>query len=616
MRPSRRSQRSYNRAVTSIAPRAAIAIAATCAAVGATTAGTAGAAVRLRTPPVPAGQAASDAYVVRARSPHGPWQRVAVYRVLVDLHDLSYAALAPLEASGPVQIAVTRVAGPMDFVRIRPASAGIEPELSADRRTATFTLTRPGNLSIEPDGNTRKNLHLFVNPLSRTAPRHGRRIVRFGPGVHEIPGDHVLDVNSHTTVEIAAGAVVHGTLRVRRATDVVIRGSGLIDPTRYFDKADGPIGVFVDRSSHVGIDGITILRGQNGGVALSDARDVAIANVKEINADEWSDGIDVAGSRNVLVDGGFFRTSDDTIAVWGTSPWIGSHSTTGMTVRGAVLWPDVAHAVLIGPFGRPGGHDVVGGIDFQDVDVLEQNVDDPLYQGALAVNAGDDLTIRDVRFDGVRIDDLIEGQAVNVRVFENPDYRTTPGTAVRNVLFRDVSVAGGEGVPSEVSGYDVSRTVANVLFDDGNGGRAAGTDVAIGPHATAVAFDTERPSELWDDRDARLRYAHGWVRAGAPPRDVHRASAPGATLQIRFTGRQLRVLGTTSPRGGRFAVGVDGTRRRTVDTYARRTTARQILFDTGPLAQGEHTLTLRVTGTRNVLATGARVAVDAVEVVR
>ena len=48
-------------------------------------------------------------------------------------------------------------------------------------------------------------------------------------------------------------------------------------------------------------------------------------------------------SSNILVDGAFLRTSDDSIAVYATTPWIGHGSTRGVTVRNTTLWADVAH---------------------------------------------------------------------------------------------------------------------------------------------------------------------------------------------------------------------------------------------------------------------------------
>jgi hypothetical protein len=580
---------------------------------------------QLRTPPVPAGIARDDDFTVRARTPGGSWRDVGVYAVKVDLEQPSTVGMAVLEASGPVELAVTRKGPAMNSVRIRPDRAKAHAVLSEDGRTAYFTIRRPANLSVEPNGDTHANLQLFVNPITRRTPRTaGRRVIRFAPGVHELPGDHILRVPSRTTVELAPGAVVHGRIEIRKARDVIVRGSGVLDPSAYFDKLDGPTGVFIDRSSDVGVTGITLLRGQNGGVSMSDVRNVVVENVKQINADEWSDGSDIAGARNVLIDGCFYRTSDDSIAIWATSPWIGSRSTRNVTVRDTVLWPDLAHAVLIGPFGDPQGAEVISDIDFQGLDVLQQKEDNPLYQGTLAVNAGDNLTIHDVRFDDVRIDEISQGQAVNVRVFLNPDYKTVAGNAVHDVLFRDVDVDGGDDRPSEVSGYSSVQVVSDVLFEnvrrqgDPIARDAAAFNTEVGPYAANVAFEVGRPFVTWDDDDPRLRFSRGWSEAraaGAHDGDVRRSDLAGATLTVPFSGRQARLIGATTPSSGHFEVWVDRRFVRRIETYSGRADQQRTLFDTGALAPGRHTLRVRVTGTRNVLSAGKRLDVDAVEVV-
>lgn len=577
---------------------------------------------RLRTPPVPKGQAASGEWTVKARVPGGAWHDVGVYAARVDLNKPAVVAMALLDADGPVEISVTRRVGALGALKVRPASAGVRPVTGTDLRTATFTVTRPTNVSIEPDGDTHANLQLFVNPIDRTPVPRGRRVITFGPGVHNLPRDHTLRVPSHTTVVLAAGAVVHGTILIRRARDVIVTGSGVIDPSPYFNFKGGVAGVFVDGSSDVGIKNITILRGQNGTVTLADARDVVVAGLKVVTADRYSDGIDIAGSHRVLIVDCFMRTSDDSIAIWATNPYIDGGSTTDLTVRHTTLWPDLGHGVLAGPFGKQGGEDMISGIDFQDVDVLEQYATQPQYQGALALNAADDLTIRRVRFNNIRLDHITEGQAMSVRTFTNPDYNTTPGRSVHDILFRDISVPQYDGIPSNVSGYDDQRTVANVLFENVRRGPIVGFDqksanIDIGDFTSNVTIEPRRTFAVLDDASASLTYSSGWTTRrvrGAYGGRVHTSSRRGARLTVRVSGRQVRIIGPSSPSGGQLAIYLDGMRDRTVDTYSGTFAPRRVLYD-GSIGPGRHTVELRVLGRSNLLSAGHQVSVDTVEVV-
>ncbi|MDO8209842.1 glycosyl hydrolase family 28 protein [Conexibacter sp. CPCC 206217] len=572
----------------------------------------------LVTPQVPEGEAHSASFDVRARVPGGEWRDVGVYATRVDLNSPSTVAMSVLQSDGPVEIQVTHLNGPMRTLPARPASAAVTPTLSADGRSATFTLPGPTSLSLEPDGDTHDNLQLFVNPIDERAPtRSGPGVMYYGPGVHEIPGDHIVRVPSNTTVELAAGALVHGAFRTERSRNVVFGGSGVIDPSPYFDSEGDTAGIFVNQASNVGIKDVTILRGQNGGVTLSDATDVVIENLKEINADRYSDGIDIISSNHVLIDNSFLRTSDDSIAIWASSPWLGSGDTSNITVRNTTLWPDLVHGVLVGPFGKQGAGESISGLDFQGIDVLQQTMSNPQYQGALALNAGNDLTIQNVRFDDVRIDRIADGYPFDVRVFTNPDYRTTPGKQIRDVLFRNVVLPSGGGGNSKVSGYSADRTVSNVLFENVRridrpaAANAAAAGVDVGPFTSNIAFAARRITAAVSVNSPALRRTGRWTRS----RTSFLSRAPRSTLTVRFNGRQARVIGGLGPANGKVDVYLDGRRVRTIDTYSGRVLTGQLLFDTGVLPARAHTLKLRLTGRRNILSRGAGFRLDRVDVV-
>jgi hypothetical protein len=87
-------------------------------------------------------------------------------------------------------------------------------------------------------------------------------------------------------------------------------------------------------------------------------------------------------------------------------------------------------------------------------------------------------------------------------------------------------------------------------------------------------------------------------------------------MQRLFSGKQARVYGVTGPGAGKVDVLVDGKRIATVDTFSAVARAQQIWFDTGVLRDGPHVLELRYRGQKNVLATGAAVGFDKLELVR
>ena len=378
--------------------------------------------------PAPAGQPLNSSFSVKVRPAGGDWQQLDVYGATVDRDTRSLASMVLFDAEGPVEVEVTKTGGVMGSARIRPYSSGIAPTLSADGKTATFMLTAPLNVSFEADGDILRNLHVFASVLEQDVPQAGPGVIVFGPGIHPIPGDHVLTVPSNTTLYIAGGAVVQGSIDIVGARNVVVRGRGIVDPSRFFGALSRPT-IDVRSSADVGIRDITILRGQDGAIRIAAAARVVVSGIREINPDRSSDGIYVNSSQDVLVDGVFMRTSDDSFAVYAsTEPVHGD--TRNITMRNSTLWADRAHGFLSGTHGDPETRDVVEHVELQNIDILEHD-SSGIYQGALAVNAGNRVTVRDVRFEDIRIDDFTSGQVVNLVVFRNYFYNTKAGTARR-----------------------------------------------------------------------------------------------------------------------------------------------------------------------------------------
>ncbi|WHX47775.1 hypothetical protein QNH46_16705 [Paenibacillus woosongensis] len=105
-------------------------------------------------------------------------------------------------------------------------------------------------------------------------------------------------------------------------------------------------------------------------------------------------------SSDVEIDDVFLRTSDDCIAIYGTR-WDYRGGTSRVKVRNSVLWADVAHPIMIGTHGdyeKEG--DTIEDIVFENLDILEHHEPQENDWGAMAINAGDKNTVRNVRYSG------------------------------------------------------------------------------------------------------------------------------------------------------------------------------------------------------------------------
>ncbi len=428
---------------------------------------------RVVTYPIPAGIETKEDFTVQVREVDSDvWKTVETYAVKVDevrgtKHHIEKASLAYFDFEGEVEVSVTFRHGTVRSGRVRPLSYSITPTI--DDSTMTFRLDRPRNLSVEVNDDLFHNLHLFAgaidknDPLKDVAPEKRERalkrlqrnkdLIYFAPGVHQLP-DNELRVPSGTTVYLAGGAVVKGCLNVLDASDVKILGRGRVHPD------ERGAGISIANSRRVLVDGPITTQCPTGG---SDS--VVIRNVKVISSYGWGDGLNIFASNNVLFDGVFCRNSDDCTTVYGTRKgYVGGCR--NITMQNSTLWADVAHPIFIGIHGNVEHPEILENLNYVNIDILDHREKQIDYQGCLAINAGDENLIRNVRFENIRIEDFRQGQLFNLRIFYNTKYCKAPGRGIENILFKDITYSGSRAELSQIIGYDRDRKVKNIRFEN------------------------------------------------------------------------------------------------------------------------------------------------------
>ena len=420
----------------------------------------------------PAGQGVEtlDDFTVRVRQNGGEWRQVAVYPVKVDQvrdtnHHTETASMAYFDFDGNVEVEVISNKNAVNTASIRPLSYEITPAVSGD--TLTFTLDRPRNLSVEVNGDIFHNLHLFANPLDTHRPsaktlknlKKNKNLIYFAPGTHTLPGD-TMRIPSGTTVYIDGGARVYGQLIADGVHDVKFYGRGEVHP-----RGRGE-GIYIKRSRNIKADGIIVSQIPVGG---SDS--VSINNVKSISYYGWGDGMNVFSSDNVHYNNVFCRNSDDCSTIYATRKgFIGGCR--NITMENSTLWADVAHPIMIGlhgsatEIGPDAPADTITAITYRNIDILDHQEKQIDYQGCFGISCGDNNVVRDITFDNIRVEDFRLGQLINIRIFFNKKYCAAPGTCVKNVLFKDITYNGKNTGLSIISGYDETRTVSDITFDN------------------------------------------------------------------------------------------------------------------------------------------------------
>ncbi len=422
-----------------------------------------GAKAEVVTYPAGDGVLTSSDYTVEVRQ-GGEWQPVAVYPVSVFNVDkakdaVERASMAYFDFDGPVEVRLVHHLGAVDKAAVRPLSRGIVPELSGD--TISFSLTGSENLSVEINGDRFHNLHLFANPVDANRPtakelkklKKNKKFVYFAPGVHQLPGD-TMRVESGTTVYVDGGARVYGAIIADGVRDVKIYGRGEVHPVGRGS------GVNIRRSKNVEVDGLVTTQLPVGG---SDS--VRVSNVKAISSYNWGDGMNVFSSSNVHYDRVFCRNSDDCSTAYASTQGY-KGSSRNVLVENSVLWADVAHPINVGGHGDPAGSDTVENVTYRNIDILDHAEKQLDYQGCMAINPGDNVLVRNIVFEDIRVEDIRRGQLLNVRIGFNKKYCVSVGRGVDNVLFKNISYNGTNSNLSIIAGYDEDHKLSGITFDN------------------------------------------------------------------------------------------------------------------------------------------------------
>ena len=406
-----------------------------------------------------------------------------------------WASMAYFDFAGKASVSVTPKR-PFKTARIAPASAGIRPVVRDG--TIRFDLDRPCQVTVLLDGRFDRALHLFANQLETDRPDpKDPNVLYFGPGVHEIG---TTEIRSGQTVYLAGGALVRGKilpgekgthseklgltfyrpiLEVSKAKGVRIRGRGILD--------GGLMGhgckttIHVTDSSDVRIEGIIVRDSSCWAVHLSGCTSVRVRNVKQVSGRLNSDGINPVNCRKVHISDCFIRSRDDSIAVKAirTAPPAGD-----ILAERCVIWNDWGFALGITYETRA----PITGVTFRNCDIIHSE------HWALGVHVVDSATVRDVRFEDIRIEHA-GGQLLRLNVSKDfwatdPEPGHIRGVRIKNVLYT------GKGRPtSSIHGHGEKNLVEDVTIENLLIGGKAVSDAKAGrfevnAHVRGVRFVT------------------------------------------------------------------------------------------------------------------------------
>lgn len=118
--------------------------------------------------------------------------------------------------------------------------------------------------------------------------------------------------------------------------------------------------------------------------------------------------------------------------------------------------------------------------------------------------------------------------------------------------------------------------------------------------------------------DVAFQYFGTWQTSSGSAKflgDDHYSDITNNAYRESFTGNQIKLYAARAPWHGKAAVSVDGGPETAVDFYSPSRVDQALVYVSPRLVAGPHTVTVRVTGTKNSNSTGTVVTADRVDVV-
>ena len=118
---------------------------------------------------------------------------------------------------------------------------------------------------------------------------------------------------------------------------------------------------------------------------------------------------------------------------------------------------------------------------------------------------------------------------------------------------------------------------------------------------------------VWNDENPNLDKFSVWTHQSVPGSYHDDDSASNtwlASIEFTFNGTNAVIYGLKGPWCGKMEVKVDGVSVGTIDTYASEQQLQQILYDTGTLDAGEHTVKIIVKATKSSASSGKWIEID------
>lgn len=395
------------------------------------------------------------------------------FRVFVDGRELKVVAddeydYVNITTKDIVDVRV-EVNGEIEKIDLRPSRR--QKKYVIDGNCVSFRMAYGDYYSFEVNGDLSHPLLLFCDEPIVAQKYTGKNLIYIKPGDYQKMD--IITPESDTVIFIDEGAVLDGKINAKDVSRLRIVGNGYLFAKNILSGGKAhPINL--NSCTDVEINGVTIVGHHTWNVRLWGCRDVLIQNVKIMSYDEWSDGIDVGCSENVVIRHVFVKNEDDCICIKTSMAQGGNYKggdARNILVEDCVLWSGPRGNSL--EIGYELNNGTVENVLFRNVDVIHRQTRGVKYhRTVIAMHHAGNSTIRNITYENIYAEET-EENFIMLSHMHVPVWGLGNGT-IENVRLRNVTLAGGELRPSFIrsrphglpEGEEHSCTLRNVTFEN------------------------------------------------------------------------------------------------------------------------------------------------------
>ncbi|MBR5565720.1 MAG: discoidin domain-containing protein [Roseburia sp.] len=235
-------------------------------------------------------------------------------------------------------------------------------------------------------------------------------------------------------------------------------------------------------------------------------------------------------------------------------------------------------------------------------DATYWTVNDNTHTGSLELDLGSAKT-----FDVVSIEESIEfGQRITSFKVEYSMNGTDWETMQEGTTIGAKRLCRTAPVKAQYVKITVSTNDTNVYTSSNSLAVAKGTVpmiAEVGIYKASEDFELAGAAPdgmlVIDERDSAFTFNGGWNNESGSQFTINQTSKwcnSGASFTVTFTGSKIYLVGTKDPAHGTANISIDGQSVGSINTHNSTRMLGEVIFESGDLTPGTHTLTLTATG--------------------